>query len=311
MNIHKPAPRGFSPVNMLVTAVFATGVCAAGNFFIPVVLSVSIRTELRLAFAIAWFFSGMLLGEIVLLATWAALGQGRPVTRIPLALCVFVLLMACFLASLRLLGETFDGLMVMATVQLASFVLMQAPLWSLRGIWGHHLARPGARTQSQLSERAQFGLIQLLGFTALVAVTLGVVRFAIPQDEFDLGEFPDATVLGAMLLFFSMICLSTGSVALPAIWLVMATHRRILAGIVLLNSLTIVPVALTIFYALLQGAPMTHLLFNIFCLVSFGAGVLTMTCGGLLVLRYFGYRLISPVEVERIAAEAQPDLASS
>ncbi len=108
----------------------------------------------------------MTFAQVTLLAVWAALGRASVFARMATGLVITVIVCLCLFACL--------GSVVLSGVLLALWGTIQLPLWISRLFFGWRLCWPGEKTLEQGGNETQFGIRQLLAWTALVAITLGI-----------------------------------------------------------------------------------------------------------------------------------------
>lgn len=123
---------------------------------------------------------GVCSGQASVAAVWMALGPSRLLSRASLALLALALsclpMLACSLHESELMmAVVFNGLL------LTQFVLIQLPLWFLRLWRGRSLCLVGDAPQVE-TKPTQFGIGQLLVWTAGSAFVLGVARLVMPRD---------------------------------------------------------------------------------------------------------------------------------
>jgi hypothetical protein len=117
---------------------------------------------------------GVMFGHTTLAATWAALGPLPMLWRIPLSLGWVALIVAGTAVNLSVYGGSLDTPLVIAVVLFGQWLLLQTPLWGLVLLYGLKLKHQGNEVQERAS--LQFGIRQLMIFTAMVATLLAIGR---------------------------------------------------------------------------------------------------------------------------------------
>lgn len=183
-----------------------------------------------------WFLDGCIIGSVftstILAAAWTAFGPGRLRVRLPLSL----LWGALMGLSIDIVVQMVDG-----PRQLGYFTLMTSVLWLIAQLpyWGmslgfglklwHHTTAIGS---TNLRQR-QFGIRQLMIFTACIAVLLGVGRWLVlnvPKTMFDSNE----------LKFWGFLFVSQIATSIPLICATMLPRyvpAGLLASLLLITGL--------------------------------------------------------------------------
>lgn len=192
--------------------------------------------------------SGTIMSFVNLGAVWVPVGSGRLSSRLMLSLGVFGALMSVItISSFLTLPPMFDRLMavvmsaLLAVVLVAQWMLVQAPLWGLAGVYGLRIARVSGREKTVPEFRAQFGIRQLLIATAVVAVVLGLGRFAV------------LTVVDSELVRTFGAFRALATVAFLAIWSLFIVLPLFLASL-LPRAATLATATALLFAAIATGA---------------------------------------------------------
>jgi hypothetical protein len=155
------------------------------------------------------FFFGSMFGHTTLAAAWAVLGPGPLTVRLAGSLTwVFMLLVAASLYSLPL-----ETVVVLGAFFFGQWLLLQFVLWPICMGLGLHLQHLSDQGDGSRRHR-QFGIGQLIVFTAIVAVVLGIGRFT------SLTERPHTA---EQIGFFFILAVAA---VLPTTPLVFAALRR-------------------------------------------------------------------------------------
>jgi hypothetical protein len=152
--------------------------------------------------------------QITLLAVWAALGPATVFKRLATSLIAISLVALAVVVSI----DSWKGLwLAMVTTQ---WLTIQAPLWVLRLAFGWRLSWPNESIDKANRDDVQFGIRQLMAWTGLVGVTLGVARWLLPEDLSNLGGNPRhaAIIFGVLSVFNSLL-------AWPVVWAALMRSR--------------------------------------------------------------------------------------
>jgi len=179
---------------------------------------------------------GIVFSQIVLFATWAALGPASVFVRTlggsVAAVLVSLALVSCIRNS-GVPGEEFLWFGI-AMVQWAG---IQIPLWALRAGFGWRLSWPYEKQgDSALANEMQFGIRQLMAWTALLGLTLGTGRLLLPAEG---GELGGADAVRVFCVITCYNCL----LAWPIVWL---TLTRFLSWPVCLMGIVACCVGITL-----------------------------------------------------------------
>jgi hypothetical protein len=231
---------------------------------------------------------GAIFGQIALLAVWTAWGPSRLHWRVSTGLFGTLLLCASFLYSTsrrRNLGE--DEFMF-ASVFFAQWFAMQIPLWFTRIGFRWRLAWPNEVSLDHPRRELQFGIRQLFGWTAMVAILMGICRVVLPALEVDRMHRIDARTMIAFVILLS----ANSLLAVPVVWAAFARTRLILwwatagACAVVLTTAEIV----TYYFYVFRADDVIVIAFV--NLIQFVAASVS-----LLLLRASGFRVIQSVQI--------------
>ena len=147
--------------------------------------------------------------QVVASAVWTALGPPRLLARLIAGLVAFgVATLSMFVCALRDAGD--DSIaFVIAGAMFVQWLLYQAPLWMVRRR-GWRLAWPGAPPGESSAGELQFGVRQLMIWTAIVAAFLAAARLLVGDKlrDVDRMEFRQeaavffiASLLNSLLVF--------------------------------------------------------------------------------------------------------------
>ena len=122
---------------------------------------------------------GSCIGQINLIAVWAALAQGNFVVRLPWSALLVTMMWHALILGNRMTWDTFFHLydaVLLGAFLLAGIVTAQIPLWIARKVFRWQLISRGAPAAPPAHGRLQFNLQQMLLATTLLSVAL--CRFA-------------------------------------------------------------------------------------------------------------------------------------
>lgn len=167
---------------------------------------------------------GAIFSQIALLAAWTAWGPSRLHWRLSTGLFGMLLLCASFLYSKsRRDGLREDEFMV-ALLFLAQWFAMQMPLWFTRIGFRWRLAWPNEIGADTSRRELQFGIRQLFGWTAMVAILMAICRVVLPGLEVERMYGIDARTIIA----FAILLCANSLLAVPVVWAAFARTRLIL-----------------------------------------------------------------------------------
>lgn len=176
---------------------------------------------------------GSMFGQTAVAAGWTALGPGPLIVRLPLALLwILVLVLTIGFPLVMAHGEGGVFLVFIATLG-GQWFLSQFPLWIVALTCGLRLRFQHELLTHEPRER-QFGIRQLMIFTTIIAVILGLGRALLPlglTEDFD----------GAPLGMFAFLVISQLAMMLPlqfAIFLEKKAPLATLISLVLIAVLT-------------------------------------------------------------------------
>lgn len=237
-------------------------------------------------------FSGVIAGQLGLLAIWAVLGPQRLLVRWCWSLLVTVLLYGAFVAGIVLAqGPPARFLLESARTALllpAIVVAVELPLWILKLALGCRIAIPGRADAAAAPAGRQFRLQHLLGTTTAVAVILALARVGL--SSLDRSGNPVSFRLWLWLGVVCGVCaLGSALSTLPCIWAALiAKNPRASTLIVALYA--VLMTALMVIINVLLGTEPNLQMLELF-LSLFGA-VLFVMLGCLHLARAAGYVLL-------------------
>lgn len=174
------------------------------------------------------FFLGSMFGHATLAAAWAALGPGWLLVRLPMSLVWVAGVIGAMLINVALHDGPDDELAVIGLGLLVQWLIVQLPLWALVLFFGVRLRHRSDESATFDPKERQFGIRQLLLFTALIAVLLGIGRVLVTT----LGKYFELGQEGPIFIFLSVAAIAmTLPVLLAALlrrWAVLATMGMLL-----------------------------------------------------------------------------------
>ena len=151
---------------------------------------------------------GTAFGQSTVAAVWMALGRAGPWHRLAVALGgMGGLLIAVAIFDYR--SSAMNGAMLLWAAAGGQWMLTQLPLWALRWRSGLHIEHHSLILDTS-GRRTQFGIRQLMVFTAAIAVLLGVGRaivLLVDWQKLLFSGHPDPPVLAFILLVNTLFML--------------------------------------------------------------------------------------------------------
>ena len=162
------------------------------------------------------FILGITFSQVVLLAVWTALAPARLITRTLTGFIGATLLGMTLVACIYRVAPGGPQAWLFFGIVLTIWLAIQVPLWIFRW-FGWRLSWPGEEVGSGSQRDLQFGIGQLMTWTALVAVALGIGRILMPDDlEFQSRDARHLVSVFATLTVFSSL------LAWPVVWSTLA-----------------------------------------------------------------------------------------
>jgi hypothetical protein len=229
------------------------------------------------------YILGTMFGQTTLAAAWTALGPLKLIWRLPLSMAWLALLVTAMTVNFGGNGPE-EFILVVAACLLGQWMLVQLPLWGLA--LGYRLRlRHGSQAHLPVDRReGQFGIRQLMIFTAIVAVIFGVGRLVAANLSL---QFNQGAAEGVPIFIF--LAVAAILVTLPLVLAMLlprfgAISVALLLGLVALATAWELPLLSTIHSG--PGPDTMHLVwingFTAAWIIAFMAA-----------LRLSGYRLIA------------------
>ncbi len=231
----------------------------------------------RAAFAICM---GSVAAQLVLAATWTALGSGSHLARVSGAM--LLLFVAGYAMALHTdgfySGDTSYGEVIIAG--LICFLVLQLPFWLFRFIWGWRIVTRENVGANSGEMTGRLSMLHLMGWTVFAATLLALTR-AFAFSAGDAAEF-----LGSILVVATIGVV----VQLVFLWTILSPQRQSLftnAAIIL-----VVTGCATAGVYIYFGLTISRNVFNVYwSFLSLGGAYCSLLVGTLLIVRACGYRL--------------------
>lgn len=122
------------------------------------------------------FLFGSIFGHATLASGWTALGPAPLLIRLPLSLIWVATIIGAMFIGMSNDGQPLEVTVVISCGLVAQWLLVQLPLWGLVMFYGLRVRHKDELSQAFDPKERQFGIRQLLIFTTIVAIILGVGR---------------------------------------------------------------------------------------------------------------------------------------
>jgi hypothetical protein len=242
---------------------------------------------------LAYAMLGCCIGQINLIAVWAALARGNFVVRLPWSLLLGTMMWYALVLGNRTtyyVRFSLDEAILLGVFLLAGIVVAQIPLWIAGKVFGWQLITRDAWASPVGQGRLQFNLQHMLLGTALLSIALAPLRKILPLDVRGRSGFD-----GEMLVVFAVVAICNLLVTIPCIWGAMSRTSRLMllavGWIVYCGLLTAIEVGTVA--VVLRGPPLAgELLRAALHLYLFNASQCATVFGTLLLLRALGFQLV-------------------
>ncbi len=165
---------------------------------------------------------GLLMVQILLSAVWSSMAPMRVWMRVGLAAIAALFFSGCFYRVAWRDGGGHETAISIAGPMLIQWIFLQIPIWVARG-YGWRIRFPESRTKTLIDRSEfQFGIKQLMIWTAVVAVSVAVIQTFV--DKVDLssgggGSGPE------MLVLCLYLTIGNSLIAFPIIWGAFVHHN--------------------------------------------------------------------------------------
>jgi hypothetical protein len=157
-------------------------------------------------------FAGTMYGQTTLAAAWAVLGPGPFTVRLAGSLAwVFMLPMAASLNAVLDRGPPLAAVIMLGAYFFGQWLLLQFMLWPLSIGFGLHVQHLSEQGDSSGRSHRQFGIRQLIIVTAIVAVFLGIGRFAFSFAN------QQSVLVSADSIAFLLMAVAAGLMTVPLV----------------------------------------------------------------------------------------------
>jgi len=230
---------------------------------------------------------GAIFGQIALLAVWTAWGPSRLHCRLSTGLFGTLLLCASLLYSMTRRKGLGEDEFMFALVFSAQWFAIQIPLWLTRIGFRWRLAWPNEVSLDNPRRELQFGIRQLFGWTAVVAILMGICRVVLPELEVDRMHGINARTMIAFVILLS----ANSLLAVPVVWAAFARTRLILWWAMAGACAVVLTAAEMVTYYFFVFRADDVIVFAFVNLMQFAAASVS-----LLLLRASGFRVIQSVQ---------------
>jgi hypothetical protein len=239
---------------------------------------------------------GCSIGQINLIAAWAALAQGNLVVRLPWSATLGALIWYAMILGNRVqdawVAFSVDEAILLGLYLLAGLVAAQAPLWIARAISGWHWVDRDSPPLPAADRRLQFNLEHMLLATVFLSIALAPVNLFVPP-----GALYTLDVGGKDLVSFAVVAVGSLLLAVPSIWGSQRPRSRLVVLVILgplyCGLITAAEVGtLAAYYYFVQHGSLGKVLdFGTFFYVSNLSQCATVF-GTLLLVRAMGFQLV-------------------
>jgi hypothetical protein len=148
---------------------------------------------------------GTFFGHTSASAGWSSLGPGSVRLRVPLSLVWIGLLLGGLTIQASIHGSL-EVVGMIGACLLGQWILIQFPLLLLRWTHGLRLVHRDEQVPALTRGAAQFGIRQLMIFTTVVAIVLGIGRVLVPIwiQHYPMGEFVIFGLLGITIVVLTL-----------------------------------------------------------------------------------------------------------
>jgi hypothetical protein len=182
------------------------------------------------------FILGTMYTQVTLAAAWMAFGPLPFLWRLPLSLASVASLILAFGVNLSLYdGPGWELIIVLGGCLLAQWLIAQVPLWGLGLAYGVRVLHPSQLQRQPDPRERQFGIRELLIFTTIIGVILGLGRALVANMPRTVGVDHAVGIfafLSVAAILLSMPLLIAG--LLPHYW-----RRAIAIGLLVIVAATI------------------------------------------------------------------------
>ena len=241
---------------------------------------------------------GCCIGQVNLIAVWAALAPGNFVVRLPWSALLGTMMWYSLILGNQMQQSSFsqhrlpsppfslDDAILLGALLVVGIVIAQIPLWIAGKIYGWKMTSPDLPASRPTHGRLQFSLQQMLLGTTLWSIALAPIRTILPLDVRSVAHFN-----AEMLMAFAAIALGNSLLTMPYIWGAMHFASKLTASIVgwLVYCVVLAAVEFGIFVALIGRSRNENAVVHfLFCV---NASQCVTVFGAMLPLRALGFQL--------------------
>jgi hypothetical protein len=203
------------------------------------VLGILIAGFLIVDFALPFFFPrdrpdmlgavllGSYIGQINLIAVWAALTQGNFVVRLPWSGLLGTMMWYAFIVGVRTLHPRFafslNDAVLLGMFLLVGIAIAQIPLWIARVVFRWQLIDRNATACPPSHGRLQFSVQQMLVATAILSMALAPLRTILPPGSLGKPFFE-----AGLFVLFATVAMCNFLATMPCIWGTMCSVSKLI-----------------------------------------------------------------------------------
>jgi len=196
-----------------IAAGLVIGAFCVVDFATPVIMQPGLEWP-------AFIMLGICIGQINLIATWAALAPGNVVVRLPWALLLAVLMWYGLVLGGRWISEdspyshfSLAGAVVLAIFLFVGVAAAQIPLWIAGRVFRWRLVSWAGAAREPSQDRLQFQLRHMMLGMLFVSLALAPGRMVLPP-----GDLADLQLEYQMFVVLAALVACNLLIAVPCIW---------------------------------------------------------------------------------------------
>ena len=246
------------------------------------IVDTAMFARVRLDEAFAGLVLGAIAAQVTLCAVFSALAPVPAFLRITAALGgAITVSMAIFCME----GPGERERMEISGAAFLQWIAVQIPLWVFRVHSGWHLRRSTENLAAFHRQDLQFGIRQLMAWTAVVAVILSIAKTAIPDNVVSNSRYAMGTrEVGAIMILLTIF---NSLAAWPMIWAAFVRSRMLVwCGVAIACSAVLCVLEIWAFQSVLGGRSDWEIFVGLHLIQLVAVG------GSLLLVRINGIRLV-------------------
>ncbi|MEQ8788240.1 MAG: hypothetical protein RIC55_18170 [Pirellulaceae bacterium] len=202
------------PPREAVRTVIAATLVVAGlllvDFFVPTLFTWGESFGAFLAI-------GFCIGQLNLVATWAALARGNPALRLPWAFLLTILLWYSLVVGNRVHNRYFSlgEAIFLGALLVSGCLVAQIPLWIASRVAGVRLLPPSVGVGGAGPAEGQFRLWHLLLAMVLLSLAIAPLKAVLPPGD---SLWPDNLPIARAALILSALAVCNLLITVPCIW---------------------------------------------------------------------------------------------